>query len=79
MDVKEKIFGYIKEHFEIGDDPDFTADVNMFDYGFVDSLGAIEIISFVENTWNIEITQQDLTLYSMNTVDEIAEVVSGKL
>jgi len=79
MDVKEKIFNYIKEHFEIGDDPDFTSDVNMFDYGFVDSLGAIEIISFIEDTWNIEITQQDLTLYPMNTVDEIARVAEGKL
>ncbi len=79
MDVTEKIRNYIKETFDIGDDPDFTNDVHLFDYGFVDSLGAIDIISFVEETWGIEITQKDLTLCPMNTVDEIAGVVKGKL
>ena len=79
MDVRDRIFEYIRDHFEIGDDPDFTYDVHIFDYGFVDSLGAVEIIAFVEDSWNIEITQKDLTLYPMNTVDEIAAVVTGKM
>ncbi|HBD86355.1 MAG TPA: phosphopantetheine attachment protein [Clostridiales bacterium] len=73
------IYDYIRINFEIDDDPDFTPDVNLFDYGFVDSLGATEILMFVEQNWNIAITQADLTLYPMNSVREIAGVVSKKL
>ena len=74
MNVQEKIFEFVREHFDIGDDPDYTPDVHLFDEGFVDSLGAVEIIEF-----GIQITQKDITLYPMNTVEEIAAVVESKI
>ncbi len=79
MTVIETISEFIREKFEIYDDPDFTNDVHLFNEGFVDSFGAVEIINFVEETYNIEITQKDITLFPMNTVEEIAEVVESKI
>lgn len=79
MNIEMQIENYIREHFEIGDDPDLTNDTHLFDEGFVDSLGAVEIVSFVEETFSIEITQKDLTLYPMNTINEIATVVKSKI
>ncbi len=79
MNITEKIFEFVREHFDIGDDPDYTPDVHLFDEGFVDSLGAVEIIAFVEEEFDIKITQKDITLYPMNTVNEIAKVVEEKL
>ena len=78
MTVAETISEFIKEKFEIGDDPDFTNDVHLFNAGFVDSFGAVEIIHFVEETYGISITQKDITLFPMNTVNEIAAVVESK-
>lgn len=79
MTVSETISEFIKEKFEIGDDPDFNNDVHLFNEGFVDSFGAVEIVHFVEETYNIEITQKDITLYPMNSVNEIAAVVESKI
>ena len=79
MSVTETISEFIREKFDIGDDPDFTNDVHLFNDGFVDSFGAVEIIHYVEETYGIEITQRDITLYPMNTVSEIAEVVESKI
>lgn len=79
MTVIETISEFIREKFDIYDDPDFTNDVHLFNEGFVDSFGAVEIINFVEETYNIEITQKDITLFPMNTVEEIAEVVESKI
>ena len=79
MDVSERLYEYIKEHFCIGEDPDFNYDVHLFDFGFVDSLGATEIILFLEDEFNVEITQKDIILYPMNTVNEITEVIKNKL
>ena len=64
-EIKDKLRAFIQEKFEIDNDPD--------------SFGAVEIIHFIEQTYNIEITQKDITLYPMNTIDEIAEVVESKL
>ncbi|MDD6484740.1 MAG: acyl carrier protein [Clostridiales bacterium] len=79
MNISETISEFVKNQFEIGDDPDFNNDVHLFNEGFVDSFGAVEIIHFVETTYNIQITQKDITLYPMNTVNEIAAVVEQKL
>ncbi len=78
-EIKKTLSDFIRERFEIGDDPDFTNDVHMFNEGFVDSFGAVEIIHFVEETYGIQITQRDITLYPMNTVNEIAAVVAKKI
>lgn len=78
--VKNTLRDYIIQYASIEpNDPDFSDDVDLFDYGFVDSLGATEIVLFLEETFGIEITQADITLYPMNTIDEIAGVVEQKL
>lgn len=71
---------YVRERFEIeSDDPDYSSEVDLFDYGYVDSLGAVEIIMFVEERFGCRISQKDISKYPMNTVREIAEVVLEKL
>jgi len=78
--VKDALREFIIRYADIpADDPDFTDDVNLFDFGFVDSLGATEIVLFIEEHFHITITQEDITLYPMNSIDEIAEVVERKL
>ena len=62
--VKDTLRSYIMEHFNIEpDDPDFDDDVHLFDYGFVDSLGATEIVLFLEETFGVQITQKDIIPY----------------
>ena len=78
MTVAKTLSEIKKERFEIGDVPDYTNDVHLFNEGFVDSFGAVEIIHFVEETYGISITQKDITLFPMNTVNEIAAVVESK-
>ena len=79
MDVKEILREFIREEFNINDDPDFTDDAHLFDMGFIDSLGATQVILFIEEKFKIEITQKDLILHPMNTIDEIAVVIENKL
>ena len=78
-EIKENLRAFIQEKFESYDYPDVTDDVHLFYDGFVVSFGAVDIIHFIEQTYNIEITQKDITLYPMNTIEEIAEVVENKL
>ena len=77
--IKEKIYDYLMEKYALDGDPDFNTDVNLFDYGYLDSMGATEVIMWLEETYEIEITQKDIILYPMDTISEIAEVVYGKV
>lgn len=56
-------------------DTEFTRDVHMFDYGYLDSFGAAELVAFVENTFSIGLSDDDLAHRALNTVNEIAAFV----
>lgn len=78
--IADQLYAWIKENFDIDDDDsEYTKDVHLFDYGFVDSLDSTVIVSYVEETFDIEITQKDIVMYPMNTVNEIAAVVANKV
>jgi D-alanine--poly(phosphoribitol) ligase subunit 2 len=77
--VKAQLRDWIRDHFDIGDDPDYTDDADIFDLGFVDSFGAVEIIAWIEDSFKVEITQRDIIVHGMKTVNEIAGVVESKL
>ena len=68
---------HIAERYAIpAGDTDFTDDVHLFDYGYVDSFGAVELVSFVQQAFGITISQSDLVAYAMNTINEIAAFTS---
>jgi len=79
MDITQEISDIIVSMFDIEVDEGFDADVNVFDYGYIDSLGAVRIITELEARYGIEITQRDLMLCPMSTINEIAAVVKEKI
>ena len=79
MNIQAEIYDYIVVTFDIEVDEDFNSDVNLFDYGYVDSLNAMKIISDLEAKYGVEITQRDLMKYPMNTINELAAVITAKI
>lgn len=79
QDLLQQLEEHIRIRYEIeSDDEDFTVDVHLFDYGYIDSIGATALIAHIEKTYGIQVTNQDLMLYSMNTVREIADFIQTK-
>ena len=67
---------YIRERFKIPEtDPDFSDDVHLFDYGYVDSFGAVDLNAFIEKHLAVKINQSDLVAYPLNTISEISTFV----
>jgi acyl carrier protein len=67
---------FIRTEFEVpANDREFTDDVHLFDYGYVDSFGAVKLTAFVEKNFSVEVKQSDLIAHPMNTIREIAGFV----
>ena len=80
MNVEQIIDEYIRELCDITDsDSDYDEDLNLFDAGYLDSLGGMKLMSFLEERFSIHISQRDVVLYPMNTLREITELVEQKL
>ena len=72
--AKAELRTYITDHFRVArNDPEFSDDVHLFDYGYVDSFGAVDLISFVETNFSIKIRMTDLNAYPLNTISQIAD------
>lgn len=70
---------YIREHFKVPPtDPDFSEEVHLFDYGYIDSFGAVELTNFVQNQFHIPITESDLVAYPLNSIREIATFIQQR-
>lgn len=79
-DIVQQLESHIRTRYEIDpEDEDFTVDVHLFDYGFIDSIGATALIAHIEETYGIQVTNQDLMLYPLNTIHEIAAYISRKI
>ncbi|GLI10145.1 MULTISPECIES: acyl carrier protein [Paenibacillus] len=79
QELLEQLEAHIKSRYEIeDDDDDFSVDVHLFDYGYIDSIGATALIAHIEKTYGIQVTNQDLMLYPLNTVREIATFIHNK-
>jgi D-alanine--poly(phosphoribitol) ligase subunit 2 len=74
--VMQEVQNFIRERFKVPEnDPDFNEDVHLFDYGYIDSFGAVNLIAFVEEKFSIEITESDLVIHPLNTIREISNFV----
>ena len=77
--IKNELRSFIKEKFEVPDtDSDFSDDVHLFDYGYVDSFGAVELTSFVKTHFGVEITDSDLVANPLNSINEISTFVEKR-
>lgn len=79
MSKKTDIYDFIVENFLFGDGKDFTPDTNLFDKGIVDSTGVLEILSYVEETYEIVIEDEDVTQSNFSSVDNISNYLQNRL
>jgi methoxymalonate biosynthesis acyl carrier protein len=78
--IKLKLRQFIRESFKVPEnDKDFNDDVHLFDYGYIDSFGAVELTAFVAKSFSVKVSQSDLVAYPMNTINEIVTFVSARL
>lgn len=71
-DPNAHILGFLRSRFpqvEIGEDED------IFQIGFVNSLFAMELVMFVEKTFEVTIANQDLRIENFRSADAMAELV----
>jgi len=74
--IKTELRNYIRENYRVpADDPDFSDTVHLYDYGYVDSFGSVQLKSFIESKFTLQFTQKDLTTLRLNTIEQMAGFV----
>jgi acyl carrier protein len=77
QDVAAAVEEFARREFSIKDsDQRFDRTVDLFEDGYVDSIGVIELIQFLERTFAIQIPEEDLFSPEFSSIDGIARIVT---
>ena len=66
---------FIRRSFNLGDDPYFDHDTNLWEQGYVDSMGAIEVIAFLEKTFGTDIPEHVLFSPDFTSINGMAKAM----
>jgi acyl carrier protein len=75
-----RIERFIRDRYQIrADDPGFTRDVNLWEEGYVDSVGVVEVIEFLEGTFGIHVPDDVLFSEEFTYIAGMADFVAKSL
>jgi len=79
LEKKQKIRNYIVETF-LFDAPDaeFDDDDSLLDSGIIDSTGVLELISFIEEEFDIEVKDEELIPDNLDSLNRLAAYIERK-
>jgi acyl carrier protein len=77
VEASELIRRYIAESFVLDDD-ELEPDTSLIDSGIIDSTGVVEIVSYLEDTFGIELADEDLVAENLDSVSRLARFVETK-
>ena len=71
---------FIRDRFEVeADDTYFSTDLNLWEEGYIDSVGVIELIAHLETTYAIQVPRAMLFDPAFTSVNGIAERIATLL
>ncbi len=72
-EVKEAIFSFLEKETKC---KNLDGDMDLMKSGLVNSLFALQIVMFVEKTFNIKLSRKDISAANFSTVNNIAALVN---
>jgi acyl carrier protein len=79
QDIKGTVRQYILQNFLMGDmGVQLKDDQSFLDHHIIDSTGFIELVTFLESTWNIQIQDEEMIPDNLDSLDCIERFVRSK-
>jgi acyl carrier protein len=78
--IEDTLEKYIREQFHVqADDDQFSREVNMWELGYVDSAGVVEMIAFLEQTFDITLPEEALFDPEFTNIRGISRIVQREI
>lgn len=79
MDIKTEVRTFIVDNFMMGMNPGELSDKDsLLDKGIVDSTGVLELVGFLEETFEIQIDDEELIPENLDSVEKITAYITKK-
>ncbi len=80
MDIKDQIRHYIARNLLFSDNGfKYSDDASFLEEGIVDSLGIMDLVGFIEETFELTVADEDLTPDNFDSVNKLANYIQQRL
>ena len=77
--VRSEVRTFVRQQLEARGVTDIPDDASLIDAGVIDSLGIFQLIAFLESTFRIHISDDEIVLSNFQTIDATVSFVAAKL
>lgn len=77
-DIRNKLREFIKNNFLLGNDADLTDEDSFMGKGIVDSTGILEVVTFVEENFDVKIPDEDLMPENLDSINNLVKYVTAR-
>lgn len=78
MSVAEEIRNFVVDTFLFGDEAGLTDDSSFIREGIVDSTGILQLVTYLQERYQIAVADEELTPENLDSVRRVAAFVEGK-
>ena len=78
MAVNEQIRSFIGQNFFAASGIEFTDQASLLDLGIIDSTGVLELVSFLEQEFQVSISDSEIIPENLDSIDRICAFVAEK-
>jgi acyl carrier protein len=79
MVVTDKVDKFISEQFIFDEDKKISPEDSLLETGTIDSTGVLELVLFLEETFSIQVADEDLIPDNLDSINKIAAFVDRKI
>ena len=77
--IKQQIREYINENILFGNEDVFDENTSFTESGILDSTGFLQLVTFAEETFGVEISDEELDPENLETLAKISHFLENKL
>ena len=77
--IEKQIREYVFENFIVDEGEGISDDASFLESGLIDSTGILELIAFLEDTWEIEIADEEMVPENLDGIAKAVKFVASKL
>jgi len=78
-DYAGEVRSFVVANYLLGRDDGFSNDDSFLELGIIDSTGILELISHLENTYGIEVTDDELNPANLDSINRITAYLTRKV
>ncbi len=79
VDIKRRLKVFIRDKFLLGESSKIpNEDDSFLEKGIIDSTGVLELVSFIEETFNITVEDEDLVPDNLDSINKLTSYIKKK-